>query len=121
MMILALVAIGGGVGSICRVLLGSAVQRATGAKFPVGTLAVNVAGCFAIGAIVGALAQSPARASLNATLVTGFCGGFTTFSAFSVETVELLRAGDLKRSLAFVVLSLALCISATAAGLALSS
>ena len=90
---LLLVAIGGAIGSAARYLLSGAVQRSF---FPTGTLAVNLIGCFVIG-FVGGLAARPAGVSQNARifLATGVCGGFTTFSAFGFETMQLIGDGEI--------------------------
>lgn len=88
MMQMALVAVGGAVGSVLRY----ALQKALNASFPTGTLAVNVLGCFAIG-LLWALANKGLAEPKRLLLMTGFCGGFTTFSAFSLEGVQMLTAG----------------------------
>lgn len=90
-----LVAVGGLVGSVARYWLSGAVQDVTGHTFPSGTLAVNVSGSFVIGLV---MALSLERGLLNdewrILLTTGFCGGFTTMSTFSYETLVLLRDGE---------------------------
>lgn len=90
-----LIAIGGAAGSVCRYLLSSAVLRAAGTLFPLGTFVVNVAGCLAFGVIAGA---SQGRFSLSpevrALLLAGFLGGFTTFSSYMNESVVLVREGQ---------------------------
>ena len=95
MRLIALVAVGGALGSVLRHLLGGLVPQRAGAIFPWGTLAVNLAGCFAIG-LVSELAES--RGAMDpgtrALLVVGLLGGFTTFSAFGNETLNLLRDGE---------------------------
>lgn len=90
---LLLVAIGGAIGTVGRYLLSGVVQRSF---FPTGTLAVNVIGCLVIG-FVGGLAARPAGLSQNARifLATGICGGFTTFSAFGFETMQLIGDGEI--------------------------
>lgn len=108
------VAAGGATGSVLRFLVGSALPRATGA-FPTGTLLVNVLGSFAIGVLLRTTADgSVARLAL----AVGVCGGFTTFSAFSAETVSLLQEGRTLRALAYVGASVLLSVAATAAGFA---
>jgi CrcB protein len=93
--LIALVAVGGALGSVLRHLLGGLVPQRAGAIFPWGTLAVNLAGCFAIG-LVSELAES--RGAMDpgtrALLMVGLLGGFTTFSAFGNETLNLLRDGE---------------------------
>jgi CrcB protein len=113
-----LVAAGGAAGSLCRWLLASAVQSAARTGFPAGTLAVNVLGSLAAGWLAARLtgdATHPARL----LLLTGFCGGFTTFSAFTLETAQLVAGGRAGRALLYVAVSLALGLVAVAAGWAL--
>lgn len=92
-----LVGIGGFLGAIARYKLGAAVLQGTGiVRFPIGTFAVNVVGCFAIGLLAGVVARHQVLgADARLFLFTGVLGGFTTFSAFGLESVELLRRGDL--------------------------
>ena len=86
---------GGFVGSVARYWLSGFVQDRTAGTFPAGTLAVNIAGCFLIG-VLSELADARAFLSpeARACLVVGILGGFTTFSAFGNETVNLLRDRD---------------------------
>jgi CrcB protein len=90
-----MVFLGGGVGSILRLSISLFVGKQTGGDFPWGTLAVNLIGAFIIGLIVEmfALKVSPSE-NIRYLLVTGFLGGFTTFSAFSLESTLLLTKGD---------------------------
>jgi len=91
----ALVGFGGFIGSVARYLMAGAVHRvADRALFPSGTLAVNVLGCLAIG-FLGGLAESRGVLSASARLflLIGVLGGFTTFSSFGFETMQLLRDG----------------------------
>lgn len=114
------IALGGAAGSVLRYLLGGAVQRAAAAGFPYGTLVVNIAGCVAIGALVQVFLNADPSPAMRGLLIVGFCGGFTTFSAFSIETVGLLNGGEHARALLYVCSSVALCLAATATGLSLS-
>ncbi len=118
-MTLLLVALGGAGGSLLRYLLGGSVQRASGTGFPIGTLFVNVAGCFLAGVLVRHFMNIEGSAHLRAALLVGFCGGFTTFSTFSVETVGLIEGGEYGRAAAYSLLSFSLCLGATFAGVAL--
>jgi CrcB protein len=117
-MILLLIAIGGAIGSVVRYIMGRAVQGLSGSGFPVGTLAVNIVGCFLIGVFVRFLLNSQTSPELRALLVVGFCGGFTTFSTFSYEAVGLIEGGDYARATTYVVASVVTCILATFAGMA---
>jgi CrcB protein len=120
-----LVAIGGAAGSVLRYWMSGAAQRsvpAVGAwsAFPLGTLAVNVLGCL----VIGALAEigdrrGPLSAEARALLITGFLGGFTTFSAFANESVTVWRAAAPVTALVNVVSSIVLCLAAVVAGRAL--
>ena len=102
-----LVALGGALGSVARYQLsGLVMQHAAGWRFPAGTFAVNVLGCLAAGVLAG-LAEKHAIFSSDARvfLFAGLLGGFTTFSAFGLETMQLLKRGDVAVALANVVLS----------------
>lgn len=108
------VAAGGAIGSALRFWVSSAVQSAMGRGFPYGTLAVNVAGCLAAGFLFVTLMERLAADSIwRAGIMVGVLGGFTTFSAFSVETFGLIQQGAPVKSLAYVVLSVVLCLTAT--------
>lgn len=86
-------------------------------RWPLATLAVNVLGSILIGLLWGRAAQMPQPLILLG--VVGFCGGFTTFSAFSLETVELLRAGNYGAGLLYAGASVVLCTGGTFLGLTL--
>ena len=115
----ALVALGGALGSVARAWVGVSAVRLVGPTFPWSTMVINVVGSAIIG-VVAASALSPARTlvtqEVRIFLMVGFCGGFTTFSSFSLQTFELLREGRPVAALANVALSVILCIVATAAG-----
>jgi fluoride exporter len=112
------IALGGAAGSVLRYLAGGTVQRMGGVGFPVGTLVVNVTGCLLIGALSQHFMNTQTHPYMRAALITGFCGGYTTFSAFSLETVGLIEGGAYGKAAAYIVLSLALSILATFAGMA---
>jgi CrcB protein len=118
-MILLLIALGGAAGSVARYLFGRAVQGAFHPDFPVGTFAVNVAGCLLIGVLAKVFLHSQTELALRATLIVGFCGGFTTFSTFTLETLGLIQGGEWARATAYVVLSALVCVAATVAGFAI--
>lgn len=87
-----LIFLGSGIGGVLRYVLGSAVQRWHNGPFPLGTLAVNLLGCFAMGVLAGLFAAgSLPRDEYRLALTVGLLGGFTTFSAFGLETHLLLR------------------------------
>lgn len=112
------IAIGGAAGSVLRYVTGGLVQRGPAVAFPIGTLAVNVMGCFIIGVLTQRFMNFQASPALKAALITGFCGGFTTFSAFSMETVGLLNGGEYPKAAAYIVMSTSLSIAATIGGMA---
>jgi CrcB protein len=114
---LLLVGLGGFLGSIGRYLVGGWAQRALPlSTFPLGTLAVNVVGCFGIGAL-GALAgeRQALGPELRTFLMLGVLGGFTTFSSFAHETLALGRDGEYGRALVNVALQV--CVGLAAAWL----
>ena len=87
--------------------------------FPYGTVLINVLGSFVIGYFGTLTLQSgkyPASDNLRLFVMVGICGGFTTFSSFSLQTFDLMRSGGWGRALANVVLSVVLCVGAVAAG-----
>ena len=104
--------LGSALGAPCRYLLDRFVQSRHTSDFPWGTLTVNVVGCFLIGFLVGT--------SWMPLLGVGFCGGLTTYSTFSYETVKLLEQEKYRLALLNVVVSVALGVGAAAVGLALS-
>jgi len=118
-----LVALGGGIGSVLRWLVQVVANRlAPGSAFPWGTLAVNVAGSFAIGLLMTlALERVLVSNELRGFLVTGVLGGFTTFSAFSWESLALLRDGQWPAALAYVGGSLVAGLAAAFAGAAVAA
>ena len=107
------VALGGALGSVARYACSGAAVRWLGAGFPYGTLFVNVSGSFAIG-MLAALVASDGRPLLSpdarAFVLVGVLGGFTTFSSFSLETLNLVRSGALGAASANVALSVVLCL-----------
>jgi fluoride exporter len=116
-MVLLLIALGGAAGSVLRYILGGRAQHFAPHGFPLGTLFVNVVGCFLVGMLVRQFMNIQAHNYLRALLVVGFCGGFTTFSTFSMETVGLIEGGEYSRAVAYIALSLTLCLTATLSGM----
>lgn len=92
-MILLYVALGGAVGALARFAVAGWAMQRLGPGFPWGTLAVNLAGSVLLGFLLTALPGRPAETELRALVAIGFCGAFTTFSAFGWETAQLLRIG----------------------------
>jgi fluoride exporter len=122
-----LVFVGAGIGGVARHLVNGACARAFGAQFPVGTLGVNVVGSLAMGLLAGWLfAKAGAGWNQNALddarllLATGILGGFTTFSAFSLDAVTLFERGDAGMAALYVAASVMASIAALVAGLALA-
>ena len=113
-------AVGGGAGALARWLMSSGVHRWLGRDFPWGTLAVNVAGSFAMGFLAVLLIERMALGpAWRAGLLIGFLGAFTTFSTFALETVELVGDGLGARAAANIVASVSACILAALAGVQL--
>jgi CrcB protein len=109
-----LVAVGGLVGSVARYWISGWVQGLDGAQFPFGTLAVNVLGSFAIGAVMTlSLERGMIGPEVRILLTTGFCGGFTTMSTFSHETMALLRGGSAAVALGNIMLTVVACLLST--------
>ena len=103
----------GFVGTLARYGLQGAVQRISGSTFPYGTLSVNVIGSFVVGFVATlALERAAVSPTWRAAILVGFCGGFTTYSAFAYETFEMMRTGDPLRGLANVAAQLVLGLAA---------
>ena len=111
------IAIGGALGSVSRYWFSGVVATRYGETFPWGTLAVNVTGSFVIG-LIGALVSaegrldSPSRTFATQFLMMGVCGGYTTFSSFSLQTLNLLRDREWLYAGGNVLLSVVLCLIA---------
>lgn len=120
------IALGGALGAVCRFLLSNAVNQrfASAGGFPIGTLAVNGIGSFLIGALFVVLNHyatgQAVSDQLRSLIIVGVLGGFTTFSTFSLETLQLIEAGLWSKALLNIILSVLLCILAAAAGVAVT-
>ena len=113
------VAIGSALGGIARYFLSGLVARRLGETFPWGTLLINILGSFVIGLVFNlTMADGPLPATANARLfvMSGLCGGFTTFSAFSLQALLLLRDGEWLPALAYMAGSVVLCLAAVLLG-----
>jgi CrcB protein len=113
------IAVGGACGSVLRYAAQIGVQRLVGHPFPVGTLLVNVLGCLLIGVVTAVAGPLAWREEHRLAIMTGLLGGFTTFSAFSLETASLAEHESLPLALAYIVLSVALGLLAVWLGLRL--
>lgn len=108
---------GGGIGAVLRYVATGLVDRQAGPPFPWGTLAVNVAGCLAIGLLVTLIEERGALSpSLRLFFVTGLLGGFTTFSTFGIETWQLLEEGHYWLALANPLASVGLGLTGVIVG-----
>jgi fluoride exporter len=118
--VLLYIALGSALGGAARFLLSRAAQTWWGGfGFPSGTLLVNVLGAFVAGFVIRyAIDTSAVTAEVRAFLTVGFCGGFTTFSAFSYETATQLEDGNYKRAVMYVLASVLGCLIAMFAGFA---
>ena len=114
---LVLIALGGGLGSVLRFLTGALAIRAFGHGFPWGTFIVNVVGSFAMGFLAVALMERFGGMRLAPFLLTGVLGGFTTFSAFSLDAVYLIERGRAAAATGYIGGSVALSVAALMLGL----
>lgn len=114
-----LVAFGGAVGSVARYWMGITVQQLTVGHLPIGTISVNLLGSFVLGVVMAlALERGSFDANGRALLAVGLCGGFTTMSTFSYETLVLLHDGRVALALANVAVTVLGCVLATWLGIA---
>jgi len=116
------VAFGGALGSVGRYWMTNAVAAITGPRFPWGTILINIIGSFVIGLvayIATPAGRVPMSFDIRAFILAGICGGYTTFSSFSLQTFELAREGRWLAAAANIVLSVVLCLLAVWAGYAL--
>ena len=111
-----LVALGGAGGSVLRYMLSN-----INTSFPWGTFAVNVLGSFLIGLLVGLMSKGVLSPEMKLLLVTGFCGGFTTFSTFANESFSMMKAGDVLLTALYVGVSVIIGILAVWGGMMLSN
>ncbi len=115
------VGIGGGAGSIARYLISLLTHKYYQNTFPLATFIVNIIGCLLIGFLLGVFSKNfPGSPELKLLLISGFCGGLTTFSAFSSENMVLLQNGHIITALSYILFSITLGLAAVFTGLALS-
>lgn len=119
---LLLVGLGGGVGSMLRFLTIRLSARFISSDWTlIGTFIANIVGCFIIGILVGWLLPFMGKSqNLSLLLVTGFCGGYTTFSAFAFENVQLWQSGHTLFSILYIISSITMGLLAVWGGLKLS-
>jgi CrcB protein len=118
------VLLGSALGGMGRYALSGFIARRIGEIFPWGTLLVNISGGFVIGLAAAAVAPGaavPGDPTVRQLVMTGLCGGYTTFSSFTLQTLSLARGGDRGRALANIVGSVGLCLIAVWAGYALGA
>lgn len=119
MRIILAIGIGSFMGGIARYLLSQLIQNKFLSTFPFGTLSVNIIGCLLIGVIFGLSERGNVTMIWRLFLVTGFLGGFTTFSSFSNETVGLIRDGQIWQAFAYIASSVIIGLLATFVGIAI--
>jgi fluoride exporter len=118
------VAVGGAIGTVGRYWLSGVVASLAGETFPWGTLIINVSGSFVIGffaALTGPDGRVFVGSNARQFVTIGLCGGFTTFSSFSLQTLNLMNDGEWFRAGGNIVLSVVLCLIAVWAGYVLAS
>ena len=113
------IGIGSFIGGIFRYLLSQFIQTKLVTSFPFGTLGVNIIGCFFIGLVFGLADKGNLTNEWRLFLATGLIGGFTTFSAFSNETITLLRDGQLWYAFAYIAASVLIGLLATFIGISI--
>lgn len=114
---LAAVALGGATGSVLRYLVGLGALRLSPGGFPLGTFLVNVIGCLVMGGVLQATLQEGVLSSTWKLAITvGLLGGFTTYSSFNQETLQLWRSGDATTAIGYFALTAATCLGASVLG-----
>ncbi len=115
-----LVIIGSAIGGGCRFWISTWMQKQLTTSFPIGTFTVNMLGCLAIGLVVGMAEKSSInQTNLMLLLASGFCGGFTTFSAFALENIQLLKNGLNVQSATYIIVSVAVGVALVKTGMTL--
>jgi CrcB protein len=115
MLNLLLIFLGAGIGGVMRYLVANITYNFFGREFPIGTLVVNISGCFLMGLLFVLLLErfNGLGPQLRALLLIGLLGGYTTFSSFSIETLHLFESGATLSALLNILLSIILCLAAT--------
>ena len=118
------VALGSALGGMARYALSGWVANRVGETFPWGTLVVNVSGCFVISLVAALVAPTgplPGSGTVRELVIIGMCGGYTTFSSFSLQTLNLARTGVWLRALGNIAASVSFCLLAVWAGYGLGA
>jgi|SRR5690606_9748475 len=116
-----IVGLGGGIGSILRYLASVVSEKYFHSTFPWATFAVNIVGCLLVGMLWGYFAKKQFDDSaVQLLFITGFCGGFTTFSAFALENVKMVQSGNTAGMLVYVLSSILIGLLAVWTGLAIT-
>lgn len=116
-----LVGLGGATGSILRYLTSVFTSKHYSSLFPLATFITNILGCLLIGVLMGLLGKNILTNDLRLLLITGFCGGYTTFSTFSAENVNLLQYGHYFTLVVYIVASVVLGMFAVWVGMFLTA
>ncbi len=103
--------IGGGIGSLARFFVGLGIRKLPETVFPFGTLAANILSCLIMGLALGFWNEKIGESTLRYFVLIGICGGFSTFSTFSYESLELMRKGHWLLASLNIIVSVAACIS----------
>lgn len=107
-----LVFLGGGLGSLARFGISEIVKNNFKSSFPIATLCSNILSCLILALMVGFFSEKvDASPAMKTLIIVGFCGGFSTFSTFSYETVELMRSGNMIYAIANILISVVVCIA----------
>jgi CrcB protein len=106
------IAVGGCVGTLARYWLAGVVQRFSGGEFPAGILVVNILGSFVLGVIMGLSLERGLSEDMRLALSVGLCGGFTTMSQFSYQTMALLEHGNSSYAVIYIAATFVVCLAA---------